>query len=753
MADVSKNKQALDNKEVVTSISSEKKIVKKKKKTEGGESVKTKKTKKNKKADSEKENFSVIGMECETLTTITDNNDLSTLNGENQENLQDDDLLNVSVKELKKTYNSEATKGFNKKACNGTEEIMTGISIEQLKSSFSKFDQLSKKTVLHVRSVDASKVQQQFNQNASTAVEVTNNCRSCTKQVFQMEQVKAEGAVWHKNCFRCKECNKQLSVDNYSSNEGVLYCMPHFKELFKPKAVPEDENEMPSDKPDLGLEELSALNVKSRYQLFEKTEPDTNNVERSPSSVSVKRSPSILSKLARFQAKGMDIGVTDDSLSNVPYEESSSSSEEEEEEEQNEEEGKDVVRANRKQRERPVSFNKMGDIKCKWETGHATKKEERREERKQEIQSIRSRLFMGKQGKMKEMYEQAVQDSERSTQKKDIDIKSEKAKSLKEKFERGEVFPDDDDENDAATKQDQHRKSKEDDLGVFEEGISKKSRSLFLELDAKTQQPPLLMSPVKSPQIKDDSKRATLTPQVSKDIVRASDAVEDVKVETSEIFSKFKFFETYKEPEREKKQFRITPPREGQVKEGSPENTIYRDPSVVRSEDKVEEEIVKAKTASKMLSIFRQMEENATKEELPEGPKPLKRFTPPPDYTKESEDSEDEEDSEEEEEEDEEEEEEETNPNIVRASDKIEDEFLKQATTAARAKALRAKFERWEEKENKLNKASSGCNLDVDQTDQPSIDSTKSLRAKFESLKNEVNQHKERAQPKVNRFV
>ncbi|XP_066996516.1 F-actin-monooxygenase MICAL3 isoform X5 [Anabrus simplex] len=718
MADVSKNKQALDNKEVVTSISSEKKIVKKKKKTEGGESVKTKKTKKNKKADSEKENFSVIGMECETLTTITDNNDLSTLNGENQENLQDDDLLNVSVKELKKTYNSEATKGFNKKACNGTEEIMTGISIEQLKSSFSKFDQLSKKTVLHVRSVDASKVQQQFNQNASTAVEVTNNCRSCTKQVFQMEQVKAEGAVWHKNCFRCKECNKQLSVDNYSSNEGVLYCMPHFKELFKPKAVPEDENEMPrlrrpkmiicenqpvelppevvraSDKPDLGLEELSALNVKSRYQLFEKTEPDTNNVERSPSSVSVKRSPSILSKLARFQAKGMDIGVTDDSLSNVPYEESSSSSEEEEEEEQNEEEGKDVVRANRKQRERPVSFNKMGDIKCKWETGHATKKEERREERKQEIQSIRSRLFMGKQGKMKEMYEQAVQDSERSTQKKDIDIKSEKAKSLKEKFERGEVFPDDDDENDAATKQDQHRKSKEDDLGVFEEGISKKSRSLFLELDAKTQQPPLLMSPVKSPQIKDDSKR-----------------------------------------------------------EGSPENTIYRDPSVVRSEDKVEEEIVKAKTASKMLSIFRQMEENATKEELPEGPKPLKRFTPPPDYTKESEDSEDEEDSEEEEEEDEEEEEEETNPNIVRASDKIEDEFLKQATTAARAKALRAKFERWEEKENKLNKASSGCNLDVDQTDQPSIDSTKSLRAKFESLKNEVNQHKERAQPKVNRFV
>jgi len=32
----------------------------------------------------------------------------------------------------------------------------------------------------------------------------------------------------------------------------------------------------------------------------------------------------------RFQAKGMDIGVTDDSLNGIPYEESSTSSEEEE---------------------------------------------------------------------------------------------------------------------------------------------------------------------------------------------------------------------------------------------------------------------------------------------------------------------------------------------------------------------------------------------------------------------------------------
>ncbi|XP_069692995.1 uncharacterized protein [Periplaneta americana] len=627
---------------------------------------------------------------------------------------------------------------------------------------------------------------------AEVSPEQTSNCRSCGKQVFQMEQVKAERAVWHKNCFRCKECNKQLTVDIYSSHEGQLYCKPHFRELFKPKAVVDEDIEPPrlrkpeliirenqpielppevvraSDKPDLGLEELTALNVKSRYQVFEKTDTPGAEVERSPSSVSVKRSPSILSKLAKFQAKGMDIGVTDDSLNGIPYEESSSSSEEEEEMDgEMGDADRDLIRSNRKQRERPVSFSKMEDIKCRWETGQAAWREEQRQERKQEIQNIRSRLFLGKQGKMKEMYEQAVKDSENMTQKKEVGIRSEKAKSIKERFERGEVLPDED-----ADETDEHgKKSVDEDMSVFEAGISKKSRSLFLELDAtaaKTQQQqPALMSPLRSPLPKDDSRRTSrenvLHRQPSEDVVRSSDLIEDVQVETAEVSNKFKFFETYKEPEKQRKQFRITPPREGQVKANSPEREIYRDPDVIRSEDKLEDdEVMKTNTAKKMLSIFRQLEENATKEEVPEGPKPLKRFTPPPDYTRDSETSEEETESEEEEEE---EEEDDADPNIVRASDKIEDEFLKQAQNAARAKALRAKFERWEEKENRAN-ANAATNashavgnlngsLELDQSSEhASIDTTKSLRARFESLKNEAQQPKERApRPKVNRFV
>nr|CAD7570208.1 unnamed protein product [Timema californicum] len=729
------------------------------------------------------------------------------------------------------------------------------------KSSFSKFDQLSKKSsILHVRSSDASKAQKQFNQSTASTPEQTSNCKSCGKQVFQMEQVKAERAVWHKNCFRCKECNKQLtldiysshegqlyckphfrelfkpkavvedekemrkccqmkwltslieldygahpgiSLDIYSSHEGQLYCKPHFRELFKPKAVVEDEKEMPrrrrhemiiresqpielppgvvraSDKPDLGLEECSSLNVKSRFQVFEKgVDAQDTDLERSPSNVNVKRSPSILSKLARFQAKGMDIGVTDDSLNGIPYEETSSSSEEEEEEEEEGEETGDVVRSSRKHKERPVSFGKMEDMKCRreqqsrtqlledirsrWESGTTHRKEELREERKHEISNIRSRLFMGHQGKMKEMYEQAVQESERSIQKKGVDIaKSENARNLKEKFERGEILPDDDEDG---GKEDPGKRAKDEDLSVFEAGISKKSRSLFLELDAtaaKTQQAaPLLMSPIKSPApVREDSRKLFLSRQASEDVVRASDTIEDVQVETDEVSSKFKFFETFKPQEKQKKQFRITPPREGQVKAEVPDQEIYRDPTVVRCEDKQqdEEEVVRSHTTSKMLSLFRQLEENATKEDMPEGPKPLKRFTPPPDYTHESESSEEE--SETEDEEEEEDEEETINPNLVRASDKIEDEFLKQSQNAARAKVLRAKFERWEEKENKANAAlvteqqQQQNGLDGDHIEQASIDTTKSLRARFESMKSETQQPKEKPRPKVNRFV
>ncbi|XP_034254679.1 uncharacterized protein LOC117653241 isoform X16 [Thrips palmi] len=677
-----------------------------------------------------------------------------------------------TVSKKKKTDGTESTKKKSRKSKKSDEK--ENISV---KSSFSKFDQLSKKTVLHVRSVDASKVQKQFNEASSTSPEAQTNCKACGKQVFVMEQIKAEKSVWHKNCFRCKECSKQLTVDIYSSNEGDIYCKPHFRELFKPKAVVEDspepirrrkpeliirENqpvELPpdvvraSDKPDLGLEELSSLNVKSRFQVFEKTDDRSLEVEKSPSNVNVKRSPSILSKLAKFQAKGMDIGVTDESLNGIPYEESSTSSEEEEDDGEGEEEDGDIVKSRRATRERPMSFSKMEDVKSRWETGSTAKKEERREERRQEIQTIRSRLFMGKQGKMKEMYEQAVKESEQPAARRGAEVRSEKAKSIKEKFERGETLVSDGEEG-----EDGDRKIKDEDLGVFEAGISKKSRSHFMELDASAAKTAQQTTPSR-PAAKDgNKKREVLTNQSSSEVVKASDKIEDVQVETADISSKFKFFETYKAPEKQKKAFRITPPREGQVKVNyccteSPEREVYRDPDVVRADDSIEgDELQHSMTTSKMLSIFRQMEEKAQRDDVPDGPKPLKCFTPPPDYKPESDSSEDDRSDEDDDEDDEEGDEDESD-GVIRSSVKAEDEFLQAAKAAAKAKTLRAKFEHWEEQENNINSGGGNINPTLLESEHESIESTKSLRARFESLRNEAEAPKEKPRPKVNRFV
>ncbi|XP_063924837.1 uncharacterized protein LOC135138762 isoform X3 [Zophobas morio] len=642
------------------------------------------------------------------------------------------DAMIASNKLIENVFSGVSVRALREKFRSNVGDCRLGKSVDcksvDAKSSFNKFDALQKKNVLHIRSSDSSKAQEKFN----GAQVDTSNCRSCGKAVFQMEQIKAEKAVWHKNCFRCTECSKQLNVDTYQSNEGTLYCKPHFKALFAPKAVEDDTP--PSDKPDLGLEELHSLNVKERFQVFEQHSTDMGE-DRTPSAVNVKRSPSILSKLAKFQAKGMDIGVADDSLNGIPIEETSS--EEEEEEDGLEGEDADLIRAKRVQKEKPFHFTGMSDVKSRWEQGEQlSTRDERREERKQEIQSIRNRLFMGKQGKMKEAYQQAVMESESCVNLRKEPIEVCDTKSLKERFEKGELV------------QEKNAREKDgEETEVFESEISKKSRSLFLELDANASKPPQL-TPISTPKI--DVKKARdsyIQKQATEDTVKSSktNVVDDVQIRTSDIQQRFKFFETYKEPEKEKRAFRITPPREGQVKAPTPDRDVYRDPEIVRAEELVEDSVIakETHTATKMLNKFRQMEENLSREPQPTGPKPLKRFTPPPEPTRPESSSEGESGSEEESEEEDE-------PD----QGQIADADLLEAQKAARAKQLRAKFERWEANEIKREQNSSAVNI-IEEIgeEQSQIESTKSLRARFESMRENSSETNRQPRVKVNRFV
>lgn len=67
---------------------------------------------------------------------------------------------------------------------------------------------------------------------AAAPAAVANACTICHKAVFFMDQQKIDGKLVHAHCMRCETCQKRVSPGNYASHAGVLYCKPHFKQLF-----------------------------------------------------------------------------------------------------------------------------------------------------------------------------------------------------------------------------------------------------------------------------------------------------------------------------------------------------------------------------------------------------------------------------------------------------------------------------------------------------------------------------------------
>lgn len=58
-------------------------------------------------------------------------------------------------------------------------------------------------------------------------------CMACEKTVYLVDKLTADSRIYHKACFRCHHCRGTLKLGNYNSFEGVLYCRPHFDQLFK----------------------------------------------------------------------------------------------------------------------------------------------------------------------------------------------------------------------------------------------------------------------------------------------------------------------------------------------------------------------------------------------------------------------------------------------------------------------------------------------------------------------------------------
>lgn len=192
------------------------------------------------------------------------------------------------------------------------------------------------------------------------------------------------------------------------------------------------------------------------------------------------------------------------------------------------------------------------------------------------------------------------------------------------------------------------------------------------------------------------------------DIVKYDEKLDEVKIKTADISNKFKFFETYKPSSTEKKPFRITPPRDGvlQQQQQQQQHDAAQDddetavpnngPEYIDASRKAAQ---RSSTTTKMLSVFRQMEEDVRSNRNDNvGLKPLKDFTPPPDGGRrffdrksqsDSECSESDEDSEDD------------DSDAANNQRRPMDQALQEAQAAARAKHLRAKFEKWEQEEIK----------------------------------------------------
>ncbi|KAK4341278.1 hypothetical protein RND71_039779 [Anisodus tanguticus] len=61
----------------------------------------------------------------------------------------------------------------------------------------------------------------------------TQKCSACEKTVYLVDRLDADNRIYHKACFKFYHCKSTLKLSNFNSFEGVIYCRPHFDQLFK----------------------------------------------------------------------------------------------------------------------------------------------------------------------------------------------------------------------------------------------------------------------------------------------------------------------------------------------------------------------------------------------------------------------------------------------------------------------------------------------------------------------------------------
>lgn len=70
---------------------------------------------------------------------------------------------------------------------------------------------------------------------AEAPAPLSNACHACRKVCYPTEKIIINDKLLHRQCFTCSHCKAQLTLSNFAVLDGVMYCKPHFKSLFKEK--------------------------------------------------------------------------------------------------------------------------------------------------------------------------------------------------------------------------------------------------------------------------------------------------------------------------------------------------------------------------------------------------------------------------------------------------------------------------------------------------------------------------------------
>lgn len=72
-----------------------------------------------------------------------------------------------------------------------------------------------------------------------------DKCAICDKGVYHLEKLTVEDtgskvSHYHKACFKCSVCKKELDLSTYGSNFGIIYCLTHLKTHGKAQQAKQD---------------------------------------------------------------------------------------------------------------------------------------------------------------------------------------------------------------------------------------------------------------------------------------------------------------------------------------------------------------------------------------------------------------------------------------------------------------------------------------------------------------------------------